>query len=1121
MNAFAAAERAQAQAADPALNVFVTANAGSGKTKVLVDRIARLLLRGAEPSSFLCITYTKAAAAEMQRRLFKQLGDWCVADDVRLAEALARVTDGDSVSLDQARALFARALETPGGLKIQTIHAFCERLLARFPLEAGVPPGFDVADDARAAALMAEARAALIASEDGEIRRAFDRFAEKLDIDRLDALVASLALGRADADQDAASIRARHGATQDADAIKADVLASAPWPALLDAAGVLSGDGVKNDQLAECIRSAHEAMQSAHAFAAYCDIFFTKDGAPRADRPTKGARVKHAFIDRLFSSDGELGRVVDARARILAAERAADAAAASLLAQGLRSAYAAAKTRSGVLDFEDLIRLARALLGGADSAPWVLYKLDGGVDHILIDEGQDTSPDQWALLAPLQTEFFAGAGRREDTRRTVFAVGDPKQSIYSFQGADPSFFLNERQALSRRATDAGRDFAAPNLSMSFRSTPEVLRAVDAVCADLDLAAGAPEKFDIVRHDVRRANEGGLVELWPIAPRLKAAEGRPWDAPLDMEKSASAPARLAEAIAKYARAAIEAGEGVWEKGALRPMHAGDILVLVRKRGELFRALIRAFKRERLAVAGADRMRLSEELAVEDCLALMRVALDPHDDLSLAEVLKGPWLNLIDDDAHIFPLAHGRASGESLWDRLRAAEGPAFAPARAFVEALVARAGADAFSFLSWALETPDESGASGWARIFARLGAEARDPLEELMERALAPGPHGAPTLHRFLADIETDCVDVKREMESGAEAVRVMTVHGAKGLEAPIVFLPDTTGSPLTNGREGLMAGADGLYWSPSKKEDDAASARVRAALEERAMGEHWRLLYVAMTRARDRLIVCGAAYGSGEAEADKQSWYVRVRDAMATIAAPAQTPFGEGLRIGEPRMAARLAAIAPSTHALPDWVGTPAPTRASPARAAPSRLKPLDAAILSPRRDGRIRFRRGKLIHGLLERLPDLEPARRRDAGLAWLARQETSSDEAEALVGESLRVIDHPAFAAVFGPGSRAETPIAGMARARPVRGIVDRLVVRPDEVLIVDFKSDRPAPARAEDAPVSYVLQMALYRAVLQQIFPARAVRCALIWTEAPVLTELEAPRLEAALGALPLG
>jgi ATP-dependent helicase/nuclease subunit A len=1125
------ANRNQGKAAEPTFSVFVTANAGSGKTKVLVDRIARLLLAGSKPSAFLCITYTKAAAAEMQRRLFERLGAWCVMDDAQLHAELTALGETQA-NLPKARALFAQALETPGGLKIQTIHAFCERLLARFPLEAGVAPGFDIADESRAKALLGEARAAAALADDAP-KQAFRRCAGKLGGEQLENLLDRLALTRADFHRYAqkhqghifaeAAIKNRHGVRESAEAFRAHFLAGRNWADLRRAAAHLAQGSAQDQTWAEALTAAaaaHEAGDAAAALDACLSAALTDKGEARKKLATAKTNSANPWLNTLLQDF--VDACVEARERLNAIECAEDSAAALALALKLDEAYEAAKQRTSALDFDDLIGHTQTLLQRADAAPWVLYKLDGGLDHILIDEGQDTSPAQWALIQPLQDEFFAGAGARVRAR-TMFAVGDPKQSIYGFQGADPARFLAEKQALSKRAAHAKRDFIAPDLRTSFRSAPHVLRVVDETIKDKPLIAAPPGRHDVITHLAARDDDLGVVELWPVLRRVEAPPAVAWDAPLDVQTGASVHAQLAKLIAKRIKAMIAAREAVWDKDLRRqrPMHAGDVLALVRKRGALFYELIKAFKREGMPVAGADRMVLRDELAVEDALALMRVALDPADDLSLACVLKGPWCNLDDDDGDIFPLAAGRKKGETLHARLMASADPRYAEAQAFVRALTARAGGDAFAFLSWALETPDAAGLAGWEKVFARVGPEARDPLEELLQRALKPGAFAAPTLQRFLYDVGLDDIQVKRELEAESEAVRVMTVHGAKGLEAPVVILPDTTCKAGDGPDNGLMFD-DGPFISMRKSDDDAATRQAREAHAAREESEHWRLLYVAMTRARDRLIVCGAQHGNAASGETEESWRAAVETALIALKAEKiETPAGQGLRFGAPRVAEVETQRFAQAHAPPAWARAPAPGAARTTSAAPSRAAHAEGALLSPRGDGQKRFRRGRFIHGLLQRLPEIAPDAREAAALRWLARRGAEEAEAHALAREALAVLNDARFAPVFGPGSRAEAPIIGEAAGKAVRGVVDRLVVDDARVIVLDFKTDRPAPTDPDKTPEAYVLQMALYRAVLRRIFPGKPVSCALLWTEALALMDLPQGRMDAALAAFARG
>ncbi len=1121
---YARARENQRQAADPAQSVFVTANAGSGKTKVLVDRIARLLLARHAPSAFLCITFTKAAAAEMQRRLFERLGDWCVMDDAALTAQFADLGEPapDAARLAEARALFAQALETPGGLRIQTIHGFCERLIARFPLEADVPPGFEIADEARAAALIAAAWAQVAAGRDGGLDAALDRLGARFDAQAFDKLRTALAGNRGDlrafvaAHGDlagaTAALTARHGAHASPADIRAAALAAVDWETLAALESILAGSTAANRNAAARIAAA----RTERTLESTLRIFLTAQGEPYANFVTQAIVAAHGALVNASLKIGDA--VIAARDRILAAERAADASAALVIGHALAVAYQAAKANAGALDFEDLIEKAAALLGDSDAAPWVLYKLDGGLSHILIDEGQDTSPAQWRLIEPLQMEFFAGAGAR-GADRTVFAVGDPKQSIYSFQGADPAHFLSESQRLSARAAAAGRPFVAPALEMSFRSAPEVLAAVDATFAGLDLADG-PQSGEVVRHDPFRDAHVGRVEWWPLAPRPAKGDADAWDAPLDNDREATAAAVLCTELAKRVSTWIADGEAVWDGKAQRAMAPRDVLALVRKRGPLFRQLLKAMKRAGLPVAGADRMVLADEIAVQDVLVAARVALNPADDLSLATLLKSPWIGLVDDDADIHPLAFGRAKGERVIDRLRAHPDQKYAHARAFVDDLATHAGAHPHTFVSLLFERVDAHGVSGWEAMLARLGHEARDPMEELVARALAAGRQGPATLQHFVHAIAADAAQIKRETAQGEDAVRVMTVHGAKGLEAPVVLLADTTGAVDAEPKGGLYMTADGPVLSVAKGARDAVVTAAITASDSAGLLEHRRLLYVAMTRARDRLIVCGATHGGGKEGAAADSWWGAVREGMARAGAVAcETPFGEGLALGETARVARADAAQAPPPPLPAWARRPAAAEGPmPEAVSPSRIAAEHGPVLSPRADGRARFRRGTLIHGLLQRLPDVPDARRAAAAERWLQARGVADREAAALAAEALRVLEDPQFAAVFGPGSRAEAPIvATLESGATVRGAIDRMVVTAEGVLLLDYKTDRPPPARPEDTSPRILAQMAAYRAAVRRIFPGRPVRAALLWTDGPTLMHLPDALLDAAPGA----
>lgn len=1260
----AQAQSAQANASDPVMNVFVSANAGSGKTKVLVDRVIRLLLAGAKPDAIVCITYTKAAAAEMRARLFAQLGAWTIAEDEALAasvHALTGVSAGGDLAA--ARRLFARALETPGGLRIQTIHAFCERVLRRFPLEAGAPPGFEVMEGAAAQRLANDAmdavKLAAVDDPDGPMATAFSclaltgmgavdqlqrfaltqRAAVLTTVARAGGLESALtrlakALGvpaNADPDQLIAQAWADTNTTHLAQAREALALGSktdqakaSAIAAALHASQSADGHAAGHQMAGGGTRAEDTRAAGRAALAAYRKVFFTKDGTgPLAKSiATKPVRAAHAWLGPFLDREAE--RLLAHDVQVKGAQTLALSAAGLRIATAFLHHYTAAKRARSVLDFGDLVEKTNQLLSSSAAAAWVLYKLDGGVSHVLVDEAQDTSPEQWTLVNALTNEFFAGDGverPEQDLVRTLFAVGDEKQSIYGFQGADPAQFLHAGQRLSAHAPG---QYRGVDLPVSFRSAPAVLRAVDAVFGQPGVAERLTPRGDMPRHQAQRSDCPGRVEVWPLVPEPPKSEPEdPWSvsAVLPEGKGVDAPPagspdlQLARLIASTVRQAIAAGELVSERQGRqwvrRPMRAGDVMVLVRQRGAIFEHMIRELKAAGLPVAGADRMVLAEQTVVQDIVRVARVALLPEDDLALAELLKSPFFHPVGcaeppvDDMALFDLAHNRS--DTLWAALQASDDSRFAPARDFVRDVLARVSVETpFAFLSGVLDLASPTGESYAARLFARLGVEAEDPAREVLDRALAHSRGhggsglagaGAPALDRFVLDILSDAGAIKRDTADPRDEVRVMTVHGAKGLEAPMVICPDAglrAEAQFPNKDDGMRAGGvAGLMWSPRKADDPPAAETLRSAALDAAIAEDLRLLYVAMTRAQDTLIVCG---GGGRSRGGPNSWHGRVVAGLEALEAePFASPVDaltqrgdgdhaqgdagagagspnadgdeppDGLRLGHAPQHeqppqhdqspehdpapqneqaphdtsasahAETSAIADDAYCdIPSWarmaceppVGGAAHRRLSPSTLlsdgddTDSVASPLSAGAPD-------RFRRGNLIHALLETLPDLPAEKRSDAAAAWLARQGVDAAEAAVLVAETMRVLTDPEFAVVFGPGSRAEVALMGSGEVlrtdfggrfgdgAVLDGRVDRLAVTEDGVWVVDYKTNRPPPRDPALVDPAYIAQLAAYRAVLGTVYPGRTITCALLWTFTATLMPIPDAMMDASL------
>jgi len=1127
----------QRLAADPDASVWVSANAGTGKTHVLINRISRLLLAGVRPERILCLTFTKAAAAEMSNRLNNRLAEWARADDAALRDSLLELagTDKTADELAAARRLFAQVLDAPGGLNVRTIHSFCESLLGRFPLEAAVSPHFNVLDERTASELLEEARDRLLfatlkpggeataealkmlaglVSEDGFItlkkELSFKRglFSEQRSrAEGTDALIgiAYRALGLNDGETAATktALAAADGAF-DGDRLRA-------------AAEVMATGTVSDLKIAQPLGhwlSLNAADRTAAFAGPYATCFLTQSGAPRKKLMTKKvAEANPGLLDALYE---EQQRVFETASRLAAIADAEATAALLRFGCGLLDEYETLKQNRALLDYDDLILKTTALLQTDAGVSWVHYKLDGGVDHILVDEAQDTSPDQWIVIRRLADDFYSGLGARAPGERTIFAVGDEKQSIYSFQGADPEGFREMSKYFGTKVNEAGCQWREVPLTVSFRSVPDVLRIVDRVFDSPLAADGVRGGDDLLVHHPHRMGHAGLVEIWPtILPPEKPAETA-WDEPVDSVGNDAPAVVLAERIAATIRRWLDDGDILASAG--RPIREDDIMILVRRRSVFTTAMIRALKSRNVAVAGADRMVLIDQLAVMDLVALGRFALLPEDDLTLAEVLKGPLIGF-DDDA-LYRLAHGRSG--SLWRALRdaASSDPVFHTAVEYLSDVLGRADyAPPFEFFIHILAVR-----GGRKAILGRLGNEAADPIDEFLNLALDFERTHTPSLQGFLHWVEAGETEIKRDLEINRREVRVLTVHGSKGLQGNIVFLPDTCSEPGTAQENRILWSPDVPLWQPEKRGSPEICKTIRDGMRRRTEQEYRRLLYVAMTRARDRLYVCGYETTRGRSDG---CWYNLVTDTfdrLEGVDEVAVTGFDapgrriQSIQSTDTRDERAGDAVPPVATTPPDWARRPPPPEPDPARPlAPSRPTDDEPATRSPLdgdSDGGERFKRGAIIHRLLESLPGLTPENRPGATQAYLARpvHGLSLRQQSDIAGETLAVLDDPAFAPLFGPESQAEVPLSGMIGGHIVSARIDRLLVGKDTITIIDYKTNRPPPTAAADVSPVYLSQMAVYRALLSAIYPGRTITCVLAWTDGPRLMALPGALLD---------
>ncbi|WP_157969946.1 double-strand break repair helicase AddA [Pelagibacterium sediminicola] len=1128
----------QRAATDPQASAWVNANAGSGKTFVLTRRVIRLLLSGAAPETILCLTYTKAAAAEMRHRVSEILGGWTLLDDQRLGEVLGEMLGEwpDAGTMTRARELFALALETPGGLKINTIHAFCEAVLQRFPYEAGVPVNFAVIEDADRNQMILDAREAVLAEglgAEGPLGEAARRLFSRLGDHAIEKAVAgALGLGRrlepilADPAAAKANLFARLGIGPEVSvaAVRTEMIAgmivtSADWPEIFAIAPPEPGKTRFEDKLAALDPDNPDPMKLAQAY-------LKADGTVPSGFPKKAfGKANPALAANLLAEAERLASLLDL---YRASEIAEQSAALLDVLSAIIARYEAQKRARSWLDFDDLVVRTAALFANPDYGAWVRYKLDAGIDHILVDESQDTNPEQWQVIEALAGDFFDGEGTGRP--KTLFAVGDPKQSIYSFQGAEPALFLETGRKTRRKAKNADRTWHDLTLRTSFRTLPAILDGVDAVANRPGVRDGLLAGDSPVRHESARNDKGGTITLWPVIapPETIATEG---DWPLEpVENLASAPRQLARRIARTI------GHWVTQKAPLGPRRRAivpeDVLVLVQRRSAIFGEIVRALKEERIESPGADRLPVSAHIAVDDLLGLADVLLNPGDGLTLAAILRSPLFGLSEND--LYQLAHPRGN-LSLWQGLQTSPLPAAQDAYGQLSALRQRLDLDRpYEFFAHVLYAQ-----GGLRRFHQRLGAEVDEVIAEFLDLALEHEKSDQPSLTGFIAAMRKSDIVIKRDLVAKTSGVRVMTVHGAKGLEAPLVILADSAAKPPPV-KDCVFAGppdAPFLLYCPSKDNHCAASLPLREAVSARQDAEYWRNLYVAMTRAEDGLVLAGCL-ARPTTDVDKAltgSWLGAARDAFAKDAATLLDPvLGENVM----RFPASAPDPAPITHAAEGGRDAETPFALSPLTPVQPReiISPSGIGAALPAEDGFVPDAerlldaatardKGIALHALLQHLTSVPHHLRAEVAAA---AAQTLLPDAPELAGpvtrEALAILGDPALAAIFGPDARAEVSFAldATRNGAPVRlaGRIDRLVADEEGITIVDFKSDAMAPEEMDGVPEAYWVQLGLYARVAARLFPGQRVTTAILWTTPRRLMMLDPARLARASAAIAL-
>ena len=1081
----------QRAASSPTESVWVSANAGSGKTHVLVERVVRLLLEGADPSAILCITYTKAAASEMSARLYKRMSNWAIIDDDALKLQLADLglDATEPAMLNIARRLFARALETPGGLKIQTIHAFCEKLLQQFPVEAGMTPGFRVLDDRQSKALLTTAISEVLrmaeAGRDEALATAFDQVVSFVSSDGFEYLMRQFLDGakglkqvlssNISQDQYALLLKNSFGLNEwDSLVSSAEELDAIDRSAYAHHANILV-EYKKFGQF-DTVASLRAVAEPTSSLEDLRELFFTKGNEVRGKLIAKQTGLDHPVtLEFLESEKQRISEVIQKHDLLLRIEATANA---FQLAKNVFQKIEQHKKFNAQYDFDDLIMRTANLVSSLRATQWVLYKLDAGLKHILVDEAQDTSPAQWQIISALCTEFFSGAGRPKSEDRTIFVVGDRKQSIYSFQGADVQALAGAKKFLGERINGTGKNLSDVDLSVSYRSTQTILDAVDLVFPVTQPALFGFATEDILErpHQSSRVGFPGIFELWPLVESGEDGESLDhWTLSVDREPNQSPRRLLAKLIADKIKSWIGC-RIIKARGRL--VEPSDILILLQSRGPLFSMLIAELRKRGVPVAGADRLQLLNSLVIQDLLILLQWLILPRDDYALACLLKSPLVPKPISEDELIDLAIGRGTS-SLWSKLETAN----TENTHWLHDLQSRfAYMGPYAFFAHILTKFRKA-------MAMRLGSESIDASDAFLDQAMAYEIENGQSLVGFLHWFQASETSIKREMEKTSGEVRLMTIHGAKGLEANIVFLADA--ASYSKGDQSkpklfpVSIGATGTtlpIWAVSHLSESAVLKYWKVAAELKDKAEHNRLLYVAMTRACDELYVCGI---KTEKKVPEESWYAMVQRAVGT------TLTTEFDWVGNLQTARRSETS--KLDEMPAWAKLPASPETVKSIYGLTHLIKRNAVISS---QGQMAAtKRGTALHTLLQTLPSIELNNRKTYAMSRASRM--GIEESDAL--ELVDLIVRPDLEEFFGVNSQAEVELRGfLTDGREVSGRVDRLVIGHEEILILDHKTDRMAPKEV-DASHPYVKQMGLYAHLLQSAYPGRSVRAALLWTQ----------------------
>ncbi|WP_341821376.1 UvrD-helicase domain-containing protein [Wolbachia endosymbiont (group A) of Myopa testacea] len=1113
-------------AINPNFSVWVNASAGTGKTKILIDRVLRLLLENKR--NILCLTFTNAAANEMENRVHSILSKWAICSESVLIADLEQLdffpmssqcsTRENKDYLTRARRLFSE-LENLG-LTIQTIHAFCYKLISNFPIEAGIAPNCTLSECKELHSIIFNK---VLHNE--TVQDNINLIATEIDENKLRDLLYTLCIKRSISENDSEYIKDKLSAPDEIHDLQSETTEH-----IKRLAEILS-EGSKRDQSYSamlydwCDSTKPSVIPTSLPVIQVADTGIQKkrsvDSSVTRWNDTKVENLVKVFLKSesnekksilSIATKGTLEKFRDAEQIIESVQNVVFThikdmnsyqifkRTSSLLGifKVYVDLYSSEKSKNALIDYNDIIGLATNLLSNPNYKDWILFNLDQKIDHILVDEAQDNSISQWKIITNLCDEFFAG----NDEKRTLFVVGDVKQSIYRFQGANPHLFNYMQQYFHTKT--GGRDWISCQLEKSFRSTPEVLMLVDRIFNNFRAEISFVDNE--IKHVPHRENDQGYIEIWPALPKCKEKEQRALQIPLTCRENYIITDRLlAQTIANRIHNWLNEGRILVAKD--RHIEPRDIVILVRQRNVLVDYIISELKKANVPVVGRDYFRIMDYIAVQDLIALAEFLLLQANDLAFANALKSPLFNFTEDD--LFNIAYDRKE-HSLWERIQDYSVVIYSELNYLINLSRIESPLALFTHI---LRT-------GKKKFAARLGLECFEVLDEFMNLVLQ---FENPSLQAFVQWIKENNPEIKNDMQSERNAVRIMTIHKSKGLQAPIVFLVDTNTVPR-NSESIIFDGTEVPFWCG--KNNNAYCDQVKREKKLEDYNEYLRLLYVALTRAEDELYILskepvqkGSWYDLitqyGEPYEKKQAYLQPIfKEKVEVLCVNANYPyiykkrdyFDVPVISLPPNLSMSFQCLtlesskkegepASATHSPVSFQHLMLESREKEAWIPVSRTGMTNSGtgMTESSAETKDSYTRGLIIHSILQYMPKIEKERRKNWVRKYLDNINTSEDKDEIY---SKILAFNEKYGYLFDLEGKSEITLSGIIDGEPVLVRLDRLCITQDKAIIIDYKSHRNVSVSLLN---EIKKQMLTYKTLVHEIYPNKQVECVVIWVE----------------------